>query len=69
MLLGKKIYSNNCASCHASEIGPNLSYHTLELSEIIFHVKYRAYGMPSFQDKLSKKEIEDVSQYVYELRW
>tara|TARA_B100000427_G_C15236431_1_gene475768 strand:+ start:324 stop:605 length:282 start_codon:yes stop_codon:yes gene_type:complete len=65
--LGKKIYSNNCISCHDSGMAPDLSSHKLKLSEIIDLIKKGGYGMPSFKDTLSKKEIEDVAYYIYKL--
>ncbi|MDC1279888.1 cytochrome c [Pelagibacteraceae bacterium] len=65
ILLGEKIYSNNCISCHESGMAPDLTYHKLELSEIISIVKYGKNSMPSYKDMLSEKEIESVSYYLY----
>ena len=48
----KKIYSNNCVSCHDSGIGPDLTSHNLKLSNIISQIKNGGYGMPSFKDEL-----------------
>ena len=67
ILAGKKIYSNNCVSCHESGMLPDLSLHRLELSEVISRVKYGNGIMPSYEGTLSKKEIEDVSYYIYKL--
>lgn len=64
---GKKIYSDNCISCHESGMHPDLSFHRLELSEIIFKVKYGSGMMPSYEYKLSAKEIENVAYYLYKL--
>ena len=66
LLLGDKIYSKNCIGCH--ELGgaaPNLTYHTLELSEIIATVKHGKSSMPAYKGILSENEIEDVSHYIY----
>jgi len=65
--LGKKIYSNNCASCHDSGMGPDLTFHNLKLSNIISQIKNGGDGMPSFKDILSETEIENVGYYIYKL--
>jgi mono/diheme cytochrome c family protein len=67
ILSGKKIYSNNCASCHESGMLPNLSLHRLELFEVILRIKYGNGIMPSYEGTLSEKEIEDVAYYIYKL--
>jgi len=64
---GKKIYSNNCISCHQSGMAPDLTYNELKLSEITHQVQNGGNGMPSFKDILSEKEIEDVAYYIYKL--
>jgi mono/diheme cytochrome c family protein len=46
-------------------MAPDLTYHKLELSEIISIVKYGKNSMPSYKDMLSEKEIESVSYYLY----
>ena len=66
---GEKIYSNNCIGCHDSGMLPNLTFNTLELSQIISIVKYGRYGgiMPSYENVLSAEEIENVSYYIFSL--
>ena len=67
ILLGEKVYSDKCISCHDSGMTPDLNSYKLELSEIISQVKNGGNGMPSFKDILSKNEIEGVAYYIYKL--
>ena len=67
MSSGEKIYSDNCISCHESEMRQDLSFHRLELSEIISKVKYGSGMMPSYEHILSAEEIENVAYYIYKL--
>ena len=48
---------------------PNLTFNTLELSQIISILKYGGYGgiMPSYEDILFSEEIENVSYYIFSL--
>jgi len=65
ILMGAKVYSNICSGCHDSENAPNLTANTLKLSEIVYKVTYGGYSMPSFENTLSEKEIENVAYYIY----
>tara|TARA_B100001059_G_C17316076_1_gene324326 strand:+ start:172 stop:465 length:294 start_codon:yes stop_codon:yes gene_type:complete len=66
--LGKEVFTKNCKSCHdSSNIGPDLAGRNLDISNIILQVKYGGYGMPGFEDVLTEEEIENVSQYIYNL--
>ncbi|WP_027003240.1 cbb3-type cytochrome c oxidase N-terminal domain-containing protein [Hugenholtzia roseola] len=75
---GKKIYVDNCKSCHGAEgqggVGPNLTdeywLHGGSLSDIFKTVKYGVVekGMISWKDQLSPKDIQDVSNYILTLQ-
>ena len=64
ILLGSKIFSKSCSSCHQKGMVINSNSQELKLSEIIYSVTYGAgNGMPSFKDILSTDEIEAVSYF------
>tara|TARA_B100001063_G_C16396549_1_gene372788 strand:+ start:188 stop:478 length:291 start_codon:yes stop_codon:yes gene_type:complete len=63
--LGKKIYYSKCHSCHSSPSIPNLTYHSLEINDIINQIKYGNGKMPSFINQLSDKEIDSVAYYIF----
>jgi cytochrome c oxidase cbb3-type subunit 3 len=75
---GKKIYADNCKSCHGAEgqggVGPNLTdeywLHGGSLSDIFKTVKYGVVekGMISWKDQLSPKDIQDVANYILTLQ-
>jgi len=62
--LGSEIYSNVCSSCHEQGMGPNLTFTTLGLSEIVDKVTYGESMMPSFENILTEYEIEAVAYYI-----
>jgi cytochrome c6 len=72
---GAKIFSANCAACHAG--GKNLvnpaktlqkadleKYGMNSLAAIVTQVTKGKNAMPAFSGRLSEKAIEDVAQYV-----
>ncbi|MEC4986090.1 MAG: c-type cytochrome [Oscillatoria sp. PMC 1068.18] len=74
---GAKIFSANCAACHAggkNYINPakTLSKSDLEkysmasLEKIVAQVTNGKAAMPSFKSKLNADQIEDVATYVLE---
>ena len=74
---GKKIFSANCASCHAG--GKNLvqanktlkkealeKYNMYSAEAIIYQVTKGKNAMPAFGGRLKPNQIEDVTAYVLE---
>jgi quinohemoprotein ethanol dehydrogenase len=68
---GKKIYAQNCSTCHGptgrgGNGGPDLTKITSakNYSKVIAQVTNGGGGMPPFKSTLSKKQIRDVSTYV-----
>jgi cytochrome c6 len=74
---GKKIFSANCASCHAG--GKNLvqanktlkkealiKYNMYSAEAIIYQVTNGKNAMPKFKGRLKPAQIEDVTAYVLE---
>ncbi len=72
---GAKVFSNNCASCHAG--GGNVinqaktlkradleKYNMDSIEAITTQVRQGKMAMPSFIGSLSDKDIEDVAAYV-----
>ena len=71
--LGKIIFleKGNCATCHAlndagsnAEIGPNLNLIRPDKMRVISAVIKGIGVMPSYEDELTKEEIEAVAHYV-----
>lgn len=75
---GRKIYEQNCASCHAIDggglVGPNLTddyyIHGGSIQDIFKVIKYGVLekGMLAWKDILSPAQIQDVASYVKSLR-
>jgi mono/diheme cytochrome c family protein len=71
---GKEIFSaQGCGSCHtlsdagtSGTIGPNLDDSKPAFELVVDRVTNGSGAMPSFQDKLSEDEINDVAAYVTE---
>jgi cytochrome c6 len=69
---GKVVFAKSgCGGCHVLEAagsrgttGPNLDETKPDFSRIVDQVRDGGNGMPAFRDKLSEKEILDVSQFV-----
>ncbi len=74
---GAKIFSANCASCHAG--GKNLvqanktlqkdaleKYGMYSVEAIVSQVTNGKNAMPAFKGRLNATQIEDVATYVYE---
>jgi mono/diheme cytochrome c family protein len=69
---GKTIFAaQGCGSCHtladagtSGTVGPNLDEAKPDPDEVVEKVTNGAGVMPSFEDKLSEQEIQDVAAYV-----
>ncbi len=74
---GRKIFEQNCASCHAQDggglVGPNLTdnyyIHGGSIQDIFKVIKYGVLekGMLSWKDMLSPAQMQDVASYVKSL--
>ena len=73
MALGLEVYNNKaqCGVCHTlaaagsvGQIGPSLDVLKPQIGQIILSVTNGIGVMPSFEDVLSKEEIESVAYYV-----
>jgi len=74
MTLGLEVYNNKaqCGVCHTlavagsnGQIGPSLDVLKPQIEQIILAVTNGIGVMPSFEDTLSKEEIESVAYYVF----
>ena len=74
MVLGLEVYNNKaqCVVCHTlaeagsnGQIGPSLDVLKPQIGQIILSVTNGIGVMPSFEDVLSKEEIESVAYYVF----
>ena len=74
MALGIEVYNNKaqCGVCHTlaaagskGQIGPSLDVLKPQIEQIILTVTNGIGVMPSFEDALSKKEIESLAYYVF----
>ena len=74
MVLGLEVYNNKaqCGVCHVlasagsnGQIGPSLDVLKPQIGQIILAVTNGIGVMPSFDDMLSKEEIESVAYYVF----
>jgi cytochrome c6 len=78
---GAKIFSANCASCHIGGGNILISQKSLRkealqqyleeydndsIQSIIYQVQNGRNAMPAFKNKLSDREIVDVSAYVFQ---
>jgi mono/diheme cytochrome c family protein len=71
---GKEIFAaQGCGSCHtladagtSGTVGPNLDDSQPDHELVVERVTNGAGAMPSFKDKLSEEEINDVAAYVAE---
>ena len=75
MNLGKEVYKNKamCGTCHTlkvaesdGNIGPNLDQLRASMEKIIYVVTNGIGAMPSWENILTKEEIEAVAYYVYQ---
>ncbi|GCD80338.1 cbb3-type cytochrome c oxidase N-terminal domain-containing protein [Schleiferia thermophila] len=75
---GRKIYEQNCPSCHAIDggglVGPNLTddyyIHGGSIQDIFKVIKYGVLekGMLAWKDMLSPAQMQDVASYVKSLK-
>ena len=74
MTLGLEVYNNKaqCGVCHVldaagsnGQIGPSLDVLKPQIEQVILAVTNGIGVMPSFDDTLSKEEIESVAYYVF----
>lgn len=75
---GKKIFTTNCAACHAADggggVGPNLTdqywLHGNKPGEVFKTIKYgvAGKGMTAWQATLNPKQIQAVTSYVISLQ-
>ena len=74
MVLGLEVYNNKaqCGVCHTlaaagsnGQIGPSLDDLRPQIERTILTVTNGIGAMPSFEDTLSKEEIESVAYYVF----
>ena len=67
---GKEVYAANCAACHGPDggggTGPRLqgeeAYTDAEV--VVSQIRDGGGGMPAFGDKLSARELSDVSAFI-----
>jgi cytochrome c oxidase cbb3-type subunit 3 len=74
---GKGIFTTNCAACHGANgqgiVGPNLTddywLHGNKINDVFKTIKYGvgAKGMPTWESKLTPKQISDVANYIKSL--
>lgn len=71
---GKVVFTKNCRLCHGNDgtLGlsgaANLSITVLNLEEIKTVVTNGRKGMPSWKDKLTPEQIQQVAEYVLTLK-
>jgi len=74
MILGMEVYNNNaqCGVCHTmkaarskGKVGPNLDKIKPSIDQIIYVVTNGIGVMQSWEDILTKEEIEAVAHYVF----
>lgn len=69
---GANVFADaGCGDCHtmqaagaSGKVGPNLDEAQPDADQVERQVRDGGGGMPSFDDKLSDREITDVSQFV-----
>ena len=71
VVLGREVFSAQCASCHTfaaagatGTVGPNLDETQLGEDEIAAIVREGRGGMPAFAGRLGDEEIEAVARFV-----
>ncbi len=72
-LSGAAVYRKYCVSCHGGigqriVSGRQLRQTSLEYEHIKAIIRHGVPPMPPFEKYLNEKEIENVSQYVFDLR-
>jgi cytochrome c6 len=73
VLAGDQIFTDNCATCHtlaaarsAGTVGPNLDDVQPSVEQVVQIVTNGRGGMPSFEDRLSEEQIQNVATFVAE---
>lgn len=67
---GATLYAQNCAACHGPEggggVGPALAGNTglADGEAVIAQIRHGGDGMPAFEGRLDKEEIEAVARHV-----
>jgi cytochrome c553 len=69
---GSKLFAETgCGNCHTLQaagssgtVGPNLDERKPSFDQVVHQVQKGGIGMPSFEEKLSENEIEDVAAFV-----
>ena len=68
---GATVFKDNCGSCHTlstagtnGQVGPNLDDTSLSVADIEAKIRSGGGSMPSFEGKLSDKEIKAVAAFV-----
>jgi cytochrome c6 len=69
---GSQLFSNNCARCHGATgtegRAPNLAQTKLAKPELTNVITHGRNHMPAFEDKLTAKEIDAVTDFVASLK-
>ena len=69
---GEQVFGANCAACHGADggggSGPKLAGEDAytDPEQVVPQIREGGGGMPAFGDKLSDKELADVSAFVVE---
>jgi cytochrome c6 len=68
---GEQLFASNCGSCHTlsaagtgGQVGPNLDDLGPSKATVVTTVTNGKGAMPSFSDRLSSAEIDEVATYV-----
>jgi mono/diheme cytochrome c family protein len=68
---GQQVFTQNCGSCHTlsragtnGQVGPNLDSVKLKPADIEAIVRSGSGAMPSFEGKLSDRQIAEVAKFV-----
>ena len=66
---GGNLFGQYCAQCHGGGIIPELTYSRPEIFEsfqsIVGEGAYLSLGMPSFKDRLTEQEIENIKNFIF----
>jgi len=73
LAMGKKLFKSlGCGACHTLKpagtrgtVGPNLNVYEPPYSFVITQITNGGGGMPAFKQQLSKAQIKDIAEFVY----